>query len=49
MVEMAKANGVNARAYLQYLLEQRPNDEMSDMELSKFMPWSEDVRRALAN
>ena len=49
MVEMAKANGLNVRAYLQYLLEQRPNSEMSDMELSKFMPWSEDVRRALAN
>ena len=49
MVEMAKANGLNVRAYLQYLLGQRPNDKMSDMELSKFMPWSEDTRKALAN
>ena len=49
MVEMAKANGLNPRAYLQFLLEQRPNNEMSDMELSKFVPWNEDVRGTLAN
>ena len=49
MVEFAKANSLNPRAYLQFLLEQHLSTEMSDMELSKFMPWNEDVRKALAN
>ena len=49
MVEIAKANDINPREYLRFLLEQRPNEEMSDAELARFAPWNEDVRKALAN
>ena len=49
MVEMAKANNLDPYRYLKYLLMQRPSREMSDEELSKFAPWNEDVRKALAN
>lgn len=45
LVETVKANGINPRNYLQYLLELRPNEKMSDDKLEKLMPWSESVKR----
>ena len=44
IVETAKANELDPRKYLNYLLGQRPNKEMTDMELDKIAPWSEDAK-----
>ena len=44
IVEMAKANGVNVYHYLTYLLEELPNDRMSDEELELLAPWNENVK-----
>jgi len=38
MVEMAKANGVNAYHYLTYLLEKLPNHRMSDEDVELRAP-----------
>lgn len=43
MVEMAKANGLNVYRYLEYLLEHRPNEKMTDEQLSELAPWSDSV------
>ena len=42
--EMAKAYGLNLYEYLKYLLENRPNRNMTDDGLAKLAPWSEDVQ-----
>ena len=44
MVEMAKANGQNVCRYLEYLLEHRPNTEMTDEQLSELPPWNDSVK-----
>ena len=44
MVEMAKAHGLNVEKYLTFLLEKRPHAGMSDEELEKLTPWSEEAR-----
>ena len=46
IIETAKANGLNAFRYVHFLLEQNLHAKMSDVELSKLVPWNEDVRRA---
>lgn len=43
MIETAKANGLDPKKYLNYLLNQRPSFEMTDVELDQLMPWSEPV------
>lgn len=48
IIETARENRIPPFKYLQFLLEHRPNEKMSDMELSKLAPWNEDVRKALA-
>lgn len=45
IIETAKANGLVPFKYLKFLLEQHISAEMSDVELSRFDPWNEDVRR----
>lgn len=44
IVEMAKAYNLNLYEYLKYLLEHRPNKDMSDDELAKLAPWSKEVQ-----
>ena len=44
MVEMAKAHGLNVEKYLTFLLEKRPHKEMTDEELEKLSPWSDEAR-----
>lgn len=44
LVETAKANGVNPERYLQFLLEKRPNENLSDADLESLMPWQEEVK-----
>ena len=49
MVEMAKAHGLNIYKYLCYLLDHRPDREMTDEDLSAFVPWNEKVQEACKN
>ena len=44
MIETAKANDLDAKKYLNYLLEHRPSAEMSDDELEQLTPWSDTVQ-----
>lgn len=48
IVEMANLYGLSRYKYIEYLLEHRPNSEMSDEELEKFAPWNKDVQKACA-
>ena len=48
IVEMAKLYGLSRCKYLEYILEHRPNANMSDEELEHFAPWNEDVQAACA-
>ena len=49
LVETAKANGLDPLKYLTYLLESRPNVDMSDDELEKLAPWNEATRQQCVN
>ena len=49
IIETAKANGLNPQKYLQFLLESRPNDGMTDEELKQLVPWSDDAKEACSN
>ena len=44
IVEMAKAYELNLYEYLKFLLEHRPNENMSDKELDHLAPWSAEVQ-----
>ena len=44
MIETAKANDLDPKKYLNYLLGHRPSVEMSDDELKQLAPWSSAVR-----
>ena len=44
MVEMAKAHDLNPYKYLNFLLENRPNKDMTDEKLDQLAPWSEESR-----
>ena len=48
IVEMAKLYGLSRCKYLEYILEHRPNANMSDEELEHFAPWNEAVQAACA-
>lgn len=44
MVEMAKAHNLNIYGYLKFLLEHRPNQNMTDEQLAELAPWSEKLQ-----
>ncbi|MBQ9015669.1 MAG: IS66 family transposase [Firmicutes bacterium] len=45
IVEMAKLYGLSRYKYLEYLLRQRPDSDMTDEELERFAPWNEEVQK----
>lgn len=49
IVEMARAYNLNLYEYLEYMLEHRPNKDMSDNELAELAPWSEAVQEKCSN
>lgn len=49
LLETAKANGLNPQKYLEYILEVRPNNSMSDEELELLAPWSPVVQECCVN
>jgi hypothetical protein len=46
VIETAKANDIDPKKYLNFLLDQRPGSAMTDAELDQLMPWSETARSA---
>lgn len=44
MVEMAKAHNLNIYGYLKFLLERRPNQNMTAEQLAELAPWSEKLQ-----
>ena len=44
MVEMAKVHNLNIYGYLKFLLEHRPNQNMTDEQLAELAPWSEKLQ-----
>ena len=49
LLETARANGLNPQKYLEYLLEARPNKNMSDEELENMTPWNPEVQECCVN
>ena len=49
LLETARANGLNPQKYLEYLLEARPNKNMSDGELENMAPWNPKVQECCVN
>ncbi|MDO4492104.1 MAG: transposase [Lachnospiraceae bacterium] len=43
IVETAKANELDPQKYLEFLLEHRPNKELTDAEMEHLMPWSKEA------
>lgn len=46
LLEMAKLHGISRYKYMKYLLEHRPNENMTDEELEQLAPWSEAVQKS---
>lgn len=46
---MVKAYHLNLYEYLKYLLEHRPNSDMTDEELDSLAPWNEIVQQQCSN
>ncbi len=44
MIEMAKAYNLDPYKYIEYILANRPSYDVSDDELEKLAPWSEDAK-----
>ena len=40
LVETAKGNGLDPYKYISYILNRRPNKDMTDEELEELMPWN---------
>ncbi len=49
LLETARANGLNPQKYLEYLLEARPNKDMSDEDLENMAPWNPKVQECCIN
>ena len=49
LLETARANGLNSLKYLEFLLEARPNDHMTEEELKSLTPWSTTVQEYCIN
>ena len=46
---MSRANGLNPQKYLEYILEARPNQNMTDEELENLAPWSPKAQECCVN
>ena len=49
LLETARANGLNPLKYLEFLLDARPNDKMTEEELEELTPWSKIVQECCVN
>ena len=48
LVEMAKLYGISSYRYIEFLLENRPDENTTDEELERLSPWNDEVRRICA-
>ena len=44
IIATAKANGLDSKKYLEYILIKRPNKKMTDEEFEMIAPWSDEAR-----
>ena len=44
LLETARANGLNPYKYMEYILEARPDEKMTDKELEALSPWNENIK-----
>ena len=44
IIATAKANGLDSKKYLEYLLAKRPNKKMTDEDFELIAPWSDEAR-----
>ena len=44
IVEMARTHHLRIYEYIKYLLEQRPDEKMTDEEFGKIVPWNEEIQ-----
>lgn len=49
LLETTRANGLNPQKYLEYLLETRPNKNMSDEKLKNMAPWNPNIQECCVN
>ena len=49
LLETARANGLNPYKYMEYILEARPDEKMTDKELETLSPWNENVKKLCEN
>lgn len=49
LLETTKANDINPQKYLEYLLEARPSNTMTDDELDALAPWSRTTQDCCRN
>lgn len=49
LLEITRANGINPYKYLEFLLESRPNEKMTDEQLDSLSPWNENVKQICQN
>lgn len=49
IIETAKANGLDAKKYLKYLLDNRTDKKMTDEQLESLAPWNKNVRKTCVN
>ncbi|MDB8708628.1 transposase domain-containing protein [[Ruminococcus] gnavus] len=45
LLETARANGINPYKYLEFSLESRPDEKMTDEQLESLLPWNENVKQ----
>ena len=49
LLETARANGLNPYKYMEYILEARPDERMTDKELEALSPWNENIKKLCEN
>ena len=49
LLETVRANVINPYKYLEFLLESRPNEKMTDEQLDSLSPWNEKVKQICQN
>ncbi|MFR3097888.1 transposase domain-containing protein [Mediterraneibacter sp.] len=45
LLETARANEINPYKYLEFSLESRPDEKMTDEQLESLLPWNENVKQ----
>ena len=49
LLETVRANVINPYKYLEFLLESRQNEKMTDEQLDSLSPWNENVKQICQN